>query len=82
MLYSRRKGFRGKDTLKMLRLYVLPMYSELIYCMGTRYYMTFQLLSNVTFLQYQEMYEESISDPEGFWARIAEEFTWKDKVCT
>jgi hypothetical protein len=67
----------------MLRLYVLAMYSELMYSMGTRthYYMTFQLLSNVTFLQYQEMYEESISDPEGFWARIAEEFTWEDKVC-
>lgn len=32
------------------------------------------------FLQYKEMYEKSVTDPEGFWGQIAEEFTWKDKV--
>lgn len=32
-------------------------------------------------VQYKEMYDKSISDPEGFWGEIAEEFTWKDKVC-
>ncbi len=29
--------------------------------------------------QYQEMYDRSISDPEGFWAEIAETFVWKEK---
>ena len=29
--------------------------------------------------QYQEMYDRSISDPEGFWAEIAEQFVWKEK---
>jgi len=29
--------------------------------------------------QYNEMYERSISDPEGFWAEIAEQFVWKEK---
>ncbi len=29
--------------------------------------------------QYQEMYDRSISDPEGFWGEIAETFVWKEK---
>jgi acetyl-CoA synthetase len=29
--------------------------------------------------QYQEMYDRSIADPEGFWADIASEFVWKEK---
>jgi acetyl-CoA synthetase len=29
--------------------------------------------------QYNEMYQRSITDPEGFWAEIAEEFEWKEK---
>ena len=29
--------------------------------------------------EYQKMYDESISDPESFWGRIAEEFVWKEK---
>ncbi len=29
--------------------------------------------------QYQEMYDRSISDPEGFWGDIAEQFVWKEK---
>ena len=29
--------------------------------------------------QYQEMYDRSIQDPEGFWAEIAEEFHWHKK---
>ncbi|MEN8255765.1 MAG: acetate--CoA ligase [Verrucomicrobiota bacterium] len=29
--------------------------------------------------QYNEMYERSIADPEGFWADIAGEFEWKEK---
>jgi len=29
--------------------------------------------------QYQEMYDRSISDPEGFWGEIAEQFVWKEK---
>jgi acetyl-CoA synthetase len=29
--------------------------------------------------QYNEMYQRSISDPEGFWAEIAEDFEWKEK---
>ena len=35
--------------------------------------------------EYQAMYDESIRDPEGFWARVAEQFVWKkkwDKVCS
>jgi acetyl-CoA synthetase len=28
---------------------------------------------------YRSMYEESINDPEGFWARVAEGFVWKEK---
>ncbi len=32
-----------------------------------------------TFEQYQEEYKKSIEDPEGFWAGIAENFTWKKK---
>ena len=33
---------------------------------------------------YQQMYQRSIQDPEGFWAEIAEGFVWNkkwDKVC-
>jgi len=29
--------------------------------------------------QYREMYERSISDPEGFWGEIAEQFYWHKK---
>ena len=29
--------------------------------------------------QYDEMYKESIENPEVFWGRIAETFTWKKK---
>jgi len=29
--------------------------------------------------QYQEMYDRSIADPEGFWGEIAEQFEWKEK---
>ncbi len=32
-----------------------------------------------TFENYQEEYRESIRDPEGFWAGIADHFTWKKK---
>ena len=32
-----------------------------------------------SFDQYQEMYDRSISDPEGFWGEIAEQFVWKEK---
>jgi acetyl-CoA synthetase len=32
-----------------------------------------------SFEQYQEMYQRSIDDPEGFWGEIAEQFTWKEK---
>ena len=34
--------------------------------------------------EYKELYDRSISDPEGFWAEVAEEFHWHkkwDKVC-
>ena len=31
------------------------------------------------FNDYQETYRKSLQDPEGFWAGIAEEFTWKKK---
>ncbi len=29
--------------------------------------------------QYREMYDRSISDPEGFWGEMAETFYWKEK---
>ncbi len=29
--------------------------------------------------QYEEMYQRSITDPEGFWGEIAEQFVWKEK---
>ncbi|NQU39495.1 MAG: acetate--CoA ligase [Lentisphaerae bacterium] len=29
--------------------------------------------------QYDEMYQRSIADPEGFWSEIASEFVWKEK---
>ena len=32
-----------------------------------------------SFEQYQEMYDRSIADPEGFWAEVAEQFVWKEK---
>lgn len=32
-----------------------------------------------SFAQYQQMYERSIRDPEGFWSEIAEQFVWKQK---
>ena len=32
-----------------------------------------------TFKEYKEKYEQSVSDPEGFWAEVAEHFQWKRK---
>ncbi len=32
-----------------------------------------------SFEQYQEMYQRSVGDPEGFWAEAAEEFHWQRK---
>jgi len=32
-----------------------------------------------TFKEYKEKYEQSISDPEGFWTEVAEHFLWKKK---
>lgn len=32
-----------------------------------------------SFESYQQAYNNSISDPEGFWGKIAEHFTWKQK---
>ena len=29
--------------------------------------------------KYMEMYERSISDPDGFWGEIADQFVWKEK---
>ena len=29
--------------------------------------------------QYQEIYEESVADPEAFWAKVAERITWRRK---
>lgn len=32
-----------------------------------------------TFKEYKEKYEQSVSDPEGFWAEVADHFLWKQK---
>ncbi len=32
-----------------------------------------------SFEQYQQMYDRSISDPEGFWSDIADQFVWEKK---
>ncbi|MEL4455908.1 acetate--CoA ligase [Lutimonas vermicola] len=32
-----------------------------------------------TFKEYKEKYEQSVSDPEGFWSEVAEHFQWKKK---
>lgn len=32
-----------------------------------------------TFKEYKEKYEKSVSDPESFWAEVAEQFQWKKK---
>src|SRR5687768_8368411 len=32
-----------------------------------------------SFKQYQEAYEKSVKNPEGFWGEIAEEFVWRKK---
>ena len=32
-----------------------------------------------TFKEYKEKYEQSVSDPEAFWAEVAEHFQWKQK---
>jgi acetyl-CoA synthetase len=29
--------------------------------------------------QYRKMYEESINDPDAFWGKVAEDFTWFKK---
>jgi len=29
--------------------------------------------------QYEKVYKYSIEEPENFWAKIAEQFTWKKK---
>ena len=28
---------------------------------------------------YQQVYEESVQQPEAFWAQVAEEFVWRKK---
>ena len=33
-----------------------------------------------SFNQYQEVYQQSIQQPEIFWASIAEHFTWRKKM--
>lgn len=35
-----------------------------------------------SFDKYQEMYQRSIDDPDGFWGDIADEFVWKKKWTT
>jgi len=32
-----------------------------------------------TFEEYQQAYQRSVADPEGFWAEIADTFTWRKK---
>lgn len=32
-----------------------------------------------SFKEYKEKYEQSVSDPEGFWAEVAEHFHWQQK---
>ncbi len=32
-----------------------------------------------TFKEYKEKYEQSVNDPEAFWAEVAEHFQWKQK---
>ncbi|MDN3642391.1 acetate--CoA ligase [Lutimonas halocynthiae] len=32
-----------------------------------------------TFKEYKEKYEQSVTDPEGFWAEVAEHFLWQKK---
>jgi acetyl-CoA synthetase len=32
-----------------------------------------------TFKEYKEKYEQSVADPEGFWAEVAAHFQWKQK---
>ncbi|MCK5024126.1 MAG: acetyl-coenzyme A synthetase, partial [Thermoplasmata archaeon] len=29
--------------------------------------------------EYKKMYDESINDPDGFWGKVAEDFTWFKK---
>lgn len=38
-------------------------------------------LNSLALLQYKQMYEESINEPEKFWGKIAEDFHWHQKVC-
>lgn len=33
----------------------------------------------LTFSDYEEVYKQSIEDPEGFWASVAEDFHWRKK---
>lgn len=33
-------------------------------------------------MQYREMYERSINQPEEFWGEIASEFKWDKQVCS
>lgn len=33
-------------------------------------------------VQYREMYDKSINQPEEFWGEIASEFKWENKVRT
>ena len=41
-----------------------------------------QLVSRprIAIVQYREMYERSINDPDGFWGDIASEFHWEKKA--
>jgi len=32
-----------------------------------------------SFEQYEKMYRRSVTDPEGFWGEVAEQFVWKQK---
>lgn len=32
-----------------------------------------------SFKEYQQLYEQSVSNPESFWSEIAEQFVWKEK---
>lgn len=33
-----------------------------------------------SFIQYKEMYQKSIDNPEGFWGEIAQQFHWESPV--
>ena len=49
----------------MEQIYPIPAAMEGARCDGTE--------------QYQKKYKESIEDPEKFWGKLAEQFTWQKK---